>query len=372
MSLPKEFIADLKRRIDLAELVDEYTDLTKGYDNDWFGCCPHPNHNDPTPSFHVRETSEGQKWFCFGCNTGGDCIDFIMWIEDMQWKDAIMYLANKYNIPMPKSKYEKEYKRNKMLANKYQKDIKERAYKYLYDRGLSNDDISKWNIGYDKYNDRIVFPMADKYGNIIGFNKRIIESKNKHDKKYIHSPGSEIFKKSQYLYGTNHINKKHEYIIITEGVMDVILATKYGLQNVVCTLGVALTKEHIPYLKSLNKTVILIYDGDSKGIEAINKAANLLLDNDIYCKTVILPDGKDLADISLEYKYKLPNYIENSMCTYGYYNAKNAVDDYIKELYELKLRYQPIVNNIIKKVPNQEKNTIKSFLENEIGLKVTN
>ena len=153
--------------------------------------------------------------------------------------------------------------------------------------------------------------------------------------------------------------------------MDVILATKYGLKNVICTLGVALTKDHIPFLKTLDKTIVLIYDGDAKGISAINKAAKLLLDNNIYCKTVILPEGKDLADISLEHKKDLYNYISSIMCTYGYYNAKNIIDEYNKELYELKLRYQPMLNNIIKNIPDQEKNTIKCFLENEIGLKVT-
>lgn len=373
MTFNKEFITKLKQNISLVELADEYTDLSKQYNDEWVGHCPHPDHHDPTPSFTIYNKNGEEKWFCFGCNTGGDCIDFINWITDMSWQESVIYLANKYDIPLPKDKHDKVYKRNKLISDKYRRDVKERAYNYLYSRGLNNDDIDKWNIGYDKYEDRIVFPMFNRFNNIIGFNKRRIKDDgNKYNKKYIHSPNSEIFKKSQYLYGTNNIDTKYEYIMITEGVMDVILADKYKLKNVVCTLGVALTKEHIPYLKSLNKTVVLIYDGDNKGQEAIKKASELLLENNIYCKTVSLPKNKDLADVALELKYKLPKYIESKMCTYGYYEAKNAIDEYNKNLYELKLKYQPIINNIMKKVPQQEKSTIQSFLENEIGLKVTN
>ena len=371
MTFTKEFLAELKSKVSLVELADEYTDLTKELNDEWRGPCPHPDHSDSDPSFTIFLKNNEERWYCFGCDTGGDCIDFIKWIsgDDMTWRDAVLFLANKYNVNLPTTKHDKEYKRNKLLANKYHKDLKERAYNYLYERGLNNDDSDKWLIGYDKYSDRIVFPMHDRLNNIIGFNKRTLEPKS--DKKYIHSANSEIFKKSNYFYGTNHISNKYEYIIITEGVMDVILATKYGLKNVICTLGVALTKDHIPFLKTLDKTIVLIYDGDAKGISAINKAAKLLLDNNIYCKTVILPEGKDLADISLEHKKDLYNYINSIMCTYGYYNAKNIIDEYNKELYELKLRYQPMLNNIIKNIPDQEKNTIKCFLENEIGLKVT-
>lgn len=368
MNLNKEFIDKIKNEINLKELVEEYTVLIYRGNNRWYGNCPHPDHLDKTPSFHIKNN----KWRCFACNKGGDCIDFIQWIHpnNLSWKESVIYLAKKYNIPIPEDKYEKEYERNKVIANKYSKDIGVEALNYLYSRGLSNDEIKKWNIGYDKYSNRIVFPLYNKNNKIVGFNKRIINN-NKNDSKYINSKTSDIFKKSSYLYGLNYINNKSEYIIITEGVIDVILSTKYGLDNVICTLGTALTKDHIPIIKSLNKTIVIIYDGDKVGKESTEKAAKLLLDNDIYCKTVFLPNNYDLADTSLKYRHKLKNYIESEMCTYGYHNAQNIINNYNKELYELKLKYQPQLDEIIKKIPKKEKNTIRSFIENEIGLKAS-
>lgn len=367
MNFSKEFINKLKDKINLKELVEEYTVLIHGGKNYWYGRCPHPDHNDSSPSFYIKNN----RWHCFACNKGGDCIDFIQWVHpnNLSWQESIIYLANKYNVPI-ENKYEKEYKRNRLIANKYKKDIDVKALNYLYSRGLNNEDIKTWDIGYDKNSNRIVFPLHDKNDNIVGFNKRIIDN-NKKESKYINSKTSNIFKKSHYLYGLNHINKEEKYIIITEGVMDVILATKYNLPNVVCTLGTALTKDHIPIIKSLNKTIVIIYDGDKKGKESIDKAANLLLDNNIYCKTVFLPNDYDLADISLKYRHKLKDYIESEMCTYGYYNAQNIINNYNKELYELKLKYQPQLDQIMKSIPKQEKNTIKSFIENEIGLKAS-
>lgn len=366
MSFDKEFINNLKDKINLKELVEEYTPLIKG-NTYWRGSCPHPNHEDKTPSFFVK----GKRWHCFTCNEGGDCIDFLQWIGNMSFKEAIIYLANKYNITIPNDKYENQYKTNKKILNKYTKDINNvKALNYLYSRGLSNEDIVKWSIGYDKNQNRIVFPLFNKDNKVVGFNKRII-NKTQKEAKYINSKTSEIFKKSNYLYGLNYINKESEYIIITEGVMDVILSTKYGLNNVICTLGTALTKEHIPILKSLNKTIVIIYDGDNAGKLAIDKAARLLLDNNIYCKTVFLPKGYDLADISLEYRNNLKSYIESEMCTYGYHSAQTVINNYNKDLYELKLKYQTQLDQVLNIVPQQELVTIKSFVENEIGLKAS-
>lgn len=368
MFLSKENIQKIKDTVDLKELVSEYTVLNKESCG-WSGKCPFPNHNDDTPSFFIKQDKNKEYWHCFGCDTHGDCIDFIKnMYPDKTWTDAVLFLSNKYKIPL-NNKYEKEYKRNKLLANKYKKDIDNKALYYLYSRGLSNEEINKWTIGYDKITDRIVFPLYDRFNNIIGFNKRVIN--NSKEQKYKNSKTSDIFNKSSYLYGLNNINKDTKYIIITEGVMDVILATKYNLNNVVCTLGTALTQQHVPILKQLNKEIIILYDGDKKGKESIIKAANLLLENNLYCKTVFLPNNYDLADIALEYRYNLKSYIESETYTYGYYNAKNIINNYNKELYELKLKYQPLLDNTIKMVPDKEKNTIRYFLENEIGLKAS-
>ena len=365
--IDKETINKIKNTVNLKELIEEYTELNKSGHNTWIGKCPHPDHNDNNPSFSIKEN----YWHCFGCDKGGDCIDFIQWIHpnNLSWKESVKYLAKKYDIPI-NNKFEKDYNRNRLIANKYMKDMNVEALNYIYSRGLSNIDIEKWNIGFDKISKRITFPLFDKNGRIVGFNKRTI-SNNKNEVKYIHSKNSNIFKKSNYLYGLNYINNKLKYIIITEGVLDVITATKHGLENVVCTLGAALTKDHIPILKSLNKTIIIIYDGDKKGIDSTMKAINLLSENNIDNKIVILPKDTDLAEISLRYKNKLKEYIESKTCTYGYYKIKNIIDDYNKDLYELKLKYQLLINDIYKSIPEKELVAMKSFIENEIGLKAS-
>ena len=137
MTFTKEFLAELKSKVSLVELADEYTDLTKELNDEWRGPCPHPDHSDSDPSFTIFTKNNEERWYCFGCDTGGDCISG----DDMTWRDAVLFLANKYNVNLPTTKHDKEYKRNKLLANKYRKDLKERAYNYLYERGLNNDDI---------------------------------------------------------------------------------------------------------------------------------------------------------------------------------------------------------------------------------------
>ena len=124
MAFNKEFITKLKQNISLVELVDEYTDLSKQYNDEWAGHCPHPDHHDSTPSFTIYNKNDEEKWFCFGCNIGGDCIDFISWITGMSWQESVIYLANKYDIPLPKDKHDKVYKRNKLISDKYKRDLK--------------------------------------------------------------------------------------------------------------------------------------------------------------------------------------------------------------------------------------------------------
>ena len=118
MTFTKEFLTELKSKVSLVELADEYTDLTKELNDEWRGPCPHPDHSDSDPSFTIFLKNNEERWYCFGCDTGGDCIDFIKWIsgDDMTWRDAVLFLANKYNVNLPTTKHDKEYKRNKLFV----------------------------------------------------------------------------------------------------------------------------------------------------------------------------------------------------------------------------------------------------------------
>ena len=364
MRFSREFIKLLKDKTDLKDLVSEYVELQKAGPNLYMGRCPHPNHNDSDASFRVY--TKKNTWCCFGChsdkkdktngNFGTDAIAFLEWIAGMSFIDAVKYLADRINLPLPVEKNEEQYTRNYKLMKKYEKDMSEEAYEYLLERGLDEAEIKQWNIGFDKYENRIVFPLIDSYNNVVGFNKRLITKETKGiSRKYIHSSDSNIFKKANYLYGMNHIDRTYDYIVITEGVMDCILARKYGLRNVICGLGTSLSQNQIDMINRTGKELIVVYDSDKKGIDTMNKVMPLLANNGIRAKLVILPEGKDLADMSLEYKHGIEQYILKNKMSYSYYLIKDAVNEFNKELYELYDKYNILFEDAMNLAPKSEK-----------------
>lgn len=377
MKFSREFLEKLKQSVDLVDLANEYTELYKAGPYLYMGHCPHPKHNDSDASFRIN--TQTNTWCCYGChsdkknkndgNYGSDCIAFIEWINEgkMSWIDCIKYLAKKVNLPLPIEKHEKQYNTNYKLMNKFIRNLNDTAYEYLYDRDLSDNEIEQWKIGYDTNENRIVFPLQDSYNNILGFNKRLICKETKGiNKKYIHSSDSEIFKKSNFLYGLHNIDKSFDYIILTEGVFDVILARKYGLKNTVCALGTSLSEYQIDLLAKYNKEIIVIYDNDDKGIKTMKKVMPLLAAKNISAKLLILPEGKDLADMSTQLKHGIKDYVINNSMTFGYYNIQNAINDFNRELYNLYNKYNIIFENIKLEIPESEKKTIEVFLQNNV------
>ena len=192
---------------------------------------------------------------------------------------------------------------------------------------LNEDEIEQWKIGYDKNENRIVFPLIDSSNNVLGFNKRLVCKETKGiSKKYIHSSDSEIFKKANFLYGLNSIDNTFDYVILSEGVFDVILARKYGLKNTVCALGTTLSDHQFELLAKLNKEVIVVYDNDAKGLATMKKVMPIFESKNISAKLLILPEGKDLADMSMQLKHGIKDYVLNNSVTYGYYNLQNAIN----------------------------------------------
>lgn len=377
MKFSREFLEKLKQSVDLVDLANEYTELYKAGPYLYMGHCPHPKHNDSDASFRIN--TQTNTWCCYGChsdkknkndgNYGSDCIAFIEWINEgkMSWIDCIKYLAKKVNLPLPVEKHEKQYNVNYKLMNKFIRNLDDTAYEYLYDRDLSDNEIEQWKIGYDINENRIVFPLQDSYNNILGFNKRLICKETKGvNKKYVHSSDSEIFKKSNFLYGLHNIDKSFDYIILTEGVFDVILARKYGLKNTVCALGTSLSEYQIDLLAKYNKEIIVIYDNDDKGLKTMKKVMPLLAAKNISAKLLILPEGKDLADMSTQLKHGIKDYVINNSMTFGYYNIQNAINDFNRELYNLYNKYNIIFENIKLEIPESEKRTIEAFLQNNV------
>ena len=386
MKFSREFLDKLKDNVDLVDLASEYTELHKAGPFLYLGRCPHPKHNDSDASFRIN--TKTNTWCCYGChsdkknksdgNYGSDCIAFVEWINDgkMSWIDCIKYLANKINLPLPVEKYEKQYEVNYKLMNKFMRNINDEALDYLYSRDLTDNEIQQWRIGFDKNENRIVFPLIDSYNNVLGFNKRLICKETKGvSKKYIHSSDSEIFKKSNYIYGAHDIDNSFDYIVLTEGVFDVILARKYGLKNTICALGTALSENQINILAKYKKELIVVYDNDSKGTSTMKKIMPLLESKNISAKLLLLPEGKDLADMSIQLKHGISKFVIENCMTYGYYNMQNAINDFNRELYNLYNKYSIIFDEIKKEVPDSEKNAMDAYLKYNVynkELKYTN
>jgi DNA primase len=379
----REFLDKLKDSVDLVDLASEYTELHKAGPFLYLGHCPHPKHNDSDASFRIN--TKTNTWCCYGChsdkknkndgNYGSDCIAFVEWMNEgkMSWIDCIKYLADKIGMPLPVEKHEKQFDTNYKLMNKYSREMTDEALEYLYDRDISDNEIQQWKIGFDRNGQRIVFPLIDSYKNTLGFNKRLICKETKGiSKKYIHSSDSEIFKKSNYLYGMHDIDNSFDYIILSEGVFDVILARKYGLKNTICALGTSLSETQIDVLARQNKEVIIAYDNDGKGIATMKKVMPLLESKGISAKLLILPEGKDLADMSMQLKHGIKNYVLDNSITYGYYNVQNAINDFNRDLYNLYNKYNIIFNQIKQEVPESEKNTIDVFIQHNVYNKELN
>ena len=375
MKFSREFLDELKTNTDLKDLVEEYTELRQAGPTLYVGHCPHPKHNDSDASFCIN--TQTNTWTCYGChsdkknkeqgNYGSDAIAFIEWVNEgkISWIDAVKFLAQRINLPIPNDTNSRAYKQNYNLTQKYIKDMTSDAYEYLYDRGLDDETIEKWTICYDKHDDRVVFPLFDSYKNIVGFNKRLVTPQTKGlNRKYIHSSDSEIFKKSQYFYGMQFLDRSKDYIILTEGVFDVILPQMYGASNVICGLGTTLSEYQINVLAKLGKTVIVVYDNDDKGSKTMKKVMPLLESNGISAKLLVLPEGKDLAEITLELKYDILAYILDNSVTYGYYQIQNSINAFNRDLYELYHKYNCIFNTVKDSVPESEKSSIQLYIDN--------
>jgi DNA primase len=380
---PQWFIDKLKASIPMKQLAEEYTTLEKTgmrFGKPYYtGLCPHPDHKDHDPSFRVWEYSN--SWACMTChqgkkskdknfkNEGSDQIAFIVWIEKKPWKEAVKFLAEKYNIPLPEDKNQKLFENKKRLAYSYMDNLQGTALNYLTARGLSKEDCFEWGIGYD--GKKIIFPLLDRYKNILAFTKRWINMPENCEDKYKNSANSPIFNKSMYLYGTHKLDTDFKEIRITEGTMDVILADKYGAKNMVATLGTAFTDSHIEILKHYKLLPVFCMDGDKAGLRAINKSAALLAEHNIYCKVLILPDGKDMADLALELKDGIEDYINEHSITYGNYLISNEMNNYLAKLNELKLNYYPKLLSILKQVPTtDEQKILKSHIKNLMNIDI--
>ena len=339
--IPQNFIDDLVSRADIIEVVNARVPLKKK-GKEYTACCPF--HNEKTPSFTVSESK--QFYHCFGCGAHGTALGFLMEYENLDFIDAVEALASEYNLDVPRenSRFNpSDVKDNKQplfdilekAAELFKQQLKksDKAIQYLKQRQLSGEIAKTYQIGYapdgwnfltdhlgkdqntidslvstglivkkddgkqyDRFRDRIIFPITNRRGNIIGFGGRVIDQG---EPKYLNSPENTVFHKGQELYGLYEARKavRHlDKLIIVEGYMDVVALAQHGVQYAIASLGTATTSEQIQRAFRTVKTIIFCYDGDPAGKKAAWRAlenALPLLRDGFEAKFLFLPDGED-------------------------------------------------------------------------------
>lgn len=327
-------IDEVRGRLSILDVVSEYVSIKRAGKN-LKGLCPF--HAEKTPSFTVSE--DYQSWHCFGCGEHGDVFSFIMKIENLTFAETLERLAKRAGVDLqpikglPVSRKESLAKINSLSAAFYAAALKKSqiAGKYLESRGIAPETSSLFGLGYappdwdkllqhltkqristsdameagllvkndktgnlyDKFRNRIIYPIHDIQERIIGFGGRAIGDEMP---KYMNSPETPLFNKSKTLYGLNFARKKISetgYVIVVEGYMDVITAQQAGFTNCVATLGTALTPDHISILSRYTKKVVLAYDADSAGMKAALKGAAMFAQAESDVRIIRLPKGDD-------------------------------------------------------------------------------
>ena len=341
----QDFVDEVIQRNDIVEIVSEYVKL-KRVGSRYSALCP--LHNDKkSPSLSI--SPDKQLFHCFGCGAGGNVIHFIMGMENLDFMDALKYLADRVHLPMPERNSSGDGKKRQETADKKQliyeinaeagryfycnlagengKD----AYKYLLERGITNATIKKFGLGYAPegwtslidylkekgykehdifeaglakardngtyydafYDGRVMFPIINVQGNIIGFGGRIMKE-NSNKGKYLNTPETLVFKKKENLFGLNFAkNDKSGRLLLMEGYMDVISLHQAGIGNAVASLGTAFTPEQAKLLKKYAGKAVLCYDADDAGKKAAFRAGEILTEFDIKTKVLTISDGKD-------------------------------------------------------------------------------
>lgn len=333
---------EIKARLDIVEIIRQYMPL-KASGGNFVGKCPF--HNEKTPSLSVSPTK--QVWHCFGCGRGGDLFSFIMEIENLNFSEALRLLAPRAGVVLKKESGPLASQRNRLLdvleqAAKYYHHVLisekagETARKYLSERGLKMETIKEWRIGYapdswddviiflksrkfsdqdillaglsikktetgrfyNRFRGRIMFPLREVNGNIIGFTGRILPTLEKNDQqgKYINSPQTMVYDKSKLVFALDkakQVIREGNLAILVEGQMDCITAHEAGFKNVIATSGTALTGDQVRLIQRFTNRIAFAYDMDSAGRQALERGSEQTLGAELETLVISLPEGKD-------------------------------------------------------------------------------
>ena len=400
-------IDEIKARLNIVELISSYVKLDKSGAH-WKACCPF--HQERTPSFMVNE--EKNMWHCFGCGKGGDAFAFVMEMEGLEFREALKMLAERAGVALPQYKGETQNKETKdriydllELATKFfEKQLwdgtgKKKILAYLKERGLSEESIRTFRLGYapdgwrylleflvskgfkveelesaglvikknhehqasdiphpsasshyDRFRDRIMFPIFDILGRTIGYSARVAPGGDESQAKYINTPETPVYHKSRVLYGlfqAKQAMKQAGTTVIVEGNMDVIAMHQAGLGNTVAVSGTALTPEQLVMMKRYGNEVKLFFDMDGAGQKAARKSAELALEKELTVSVIALASGKDAADMGKDDPERLRTAVAESLPALQYFlqailtqydqgtsdGKRKIVDEYVTRKY---------------------------------------
>jgi len=354
--IPEDKISEIKNSVDIVDIISDIV-LLKKVGRNYVGLCPF--HTEKTPSFTV--SPEKQIFYCFGCGTGGNVFNFLMNHDGLSFFEAAKMLANRYGVEIPAQTMSPEQKRrisereSLLAANKQAMDFFKHsllsdnrgkiALEYLKKRGIEKDNITKFNLGfapagwdnlinyfskknisrelveksgliikrksengyYDRFRNRIIFPIFDVGKQVLGFGGRVMDDSLP---KYLNSPETSVYNKSRSLYGL-HIAKEHcrasETVYIVEGYFDLLALHQHGILNSVATLGTSLTQGHVRILRGFvgkNGGFILVYDSDEAGIKAAERSIKVFDKEHADAQILVLPEGYDPDSYLFEFGYK--------------------------------------------------------------------
>jgi len=363
---------------EISDVVSDFVTLKKRGVN-YLGLCPF--HNEKTPSFTVSPAKGIYK--CFGCGKGGNSVNFIMEHEHLDYVGALKYLAKKYHIDVveqelsPEQEKQKNDRESMMIVNSFaQKSFSHNLHQhqqgmavgmsYLRERGFRDDIIKKFELGFcledweafskqatnsgykreylvktglsidkenrllDRFRGRVIFPIHGIAGRVLAFGGRILKN-DKKAAKYLNSPESEVYHKSRVLYGIFQAKKsivQNDKCFLVEGYTDVLSFHQAGIENVVASSGTALTPDQIRLIKRFTNNVTIIYDGDTAGIKASLRGIDLILEQEVNAKVLLLPEGEDPDSFSRTMGASdLIDYIDRNESDFILFKAKLLLDD---------------------------------------------
>ncbi|WP_297199504.1 DNA primase [uncultured Flavonifractor sp.] len=336
MAIPEQFIDDLVARSDIADVVSSYVHLTRKGNNLW-GLCPF--HNEKTPSFSV--SPDKQIYHCFGCGKGGGVISFVMEMENLPFVDAVKLLAKREGLEVPETGENEAYRKKRTRLLELSRDAArfyheyltgpggQRVRDYIAQRQISPRTATRFGLGaapdqwdaltkamtakgytklelmdaglavagknggiYDKFRARLMLPVIDVRGEVVGFTSRILPGEE--GAKYLNTPETALFKKGRLIYALNFAkNTKRPNLVLVEGNIDVITLHQAGFDNVVATMGTALTEEHARILARYTKELVLCYDNDTAGKQSTDRVLNILKNANLTVRVLQLPNAYD-------------------------------------------------------------------------------